>query len=724
MKILMKILFGGLAAIVAISLVLALIVMVVFDPEDYRDAMTELVSEQTGRKAEIDELPSLKLFPCCGVRLAGMRLGSLPGFSDQAFASIDVAEVGLQLWPLITRQEVRVNAIHLDGLQLNLERRKDASVNWEFETAAAEPAVDSGEDSPAVDMADFSVAGITVSNAGITWKDAQAGTEFSIEGLSLETGEIAAGSPFDLRAGFDAIDVASGDRATVMLTGNVRFDPEPARIELRDLRLDNTVKAPAAGLAELSAAITAGSIAIDPQAQRTTLKELVAQIEAAGVKLEVTGSGEVSEQDTRLAGTVAVQPFSPREVLASMAASPDGEPAIVTTADPEALAQASAGADWSLTADRLDLSALVLELDQTKISGEFTVRNFDQPDYRFELIADELDLDRYMSPVTETDSEAADTSTVTDLDLPTDFLRQLRLSGDLGVQRLQANGLQLTDLQAKIGAAKGVISLDPVSAALYGGQYAGRIVLDVTGDVASLSLSQKITAVQASPLLTDLMSTSSLDGLMEARIDATARGNTDLALRKSLAGTVGFSLADGIYQGMDIWHEIRVARARLKGEPPPESSGKQQTEITELEITGRMAQGVLTSDRMNIQIPFIRLTGGGTADLVDQDLDFTLKARVFEKPEFADGEDLGDLMGVSIPITISGAAEDPDIRVDLGDAVKQWAVKKLSERLMDRLGPAPDAAGDQGAGDATPDQQEEKPRDAAKRLLRGLFDPQ
>ncbi len=711
MKTLLKILFGSVAAVVLILVIAGLVALVAFDSEDYQEAITDLVSAQTGRSFAIDEAPSLDVVPCCSIRLTGMRLGSPPEFGDQEFIRIHSAAVGIRLWPLIRRGEVQIDRIHLDGVQVNLERRSDQSINWAFDVPATGPESTGETPDSSVSLSDLSIVGITVENAGVSWKDAD--TEYSIENISLETGSIVAGQPFDLSAGLDVVDATTKDQASMTLSAKVQFDQEATGLDLNNVQLNAIISTPGADVPDLTATISAGVIATNWQSQHTQLKEMKATFESAGVKLLVSGSGELLNQQPVFSGKLEIPTFSPRAVITTL-----GEPAPVTE-DPTVLTEFAASADWAVTGDTANISSLVLDLDQTRITGELTINNFELPRYQFKLLADQLNLDRYLSPQTENNSEVKSAQD-SDLDLPTDFLRQLRMNGTLRVKRLIANRIQMNDARVKISAAKGKIDLDPIRAQLYQGQYVGRMGLDVTGDVARLNLRQEITAVQATPLLTDLLATSNLGGLLNARIEATAQGNSEHALRKSLSGTLAFSLADGVYQGMDIWHEIRTRRAQLKGDPPPEGVDNQQTEITELEITGRMAQGVLTSERFNMEIPFIRLTGGGTANLVDQNLDFQLKAQVFEEPSFSDGENLTDLMGVGIPISISGNAEDPDIRVDLGEAVKQWAINKLSERLLDRL--SPDKKESAPTGENNAQEKESSPRDDLKNALKDLFD--
>jgi AsmA protein len=132
----------------------------------------------------------------------------------------------------------------------------------------------------------------------------------------------------------------------------------------------------------------------------------------------------------------------------------------------------------------------------------------------------------------------------------------------------------------------------------------------------------------------------------------------------------------------------------------------------------------MRSDQLVAEIPFIRLDGTGVMNLVDETLDFDLKAAVAGTPTFDDGTTIDDLNGLAIPLTVKGPMTDPSVRVDIRKLAAGAVTKKLKDRLLDRLGldePEPDGA---ATGNTAAPPPAEKPRDALKRSLRDLLKPQ
>ncbi len=805
MKTLFKLLGGLLGLIVVAALLVIAAVALFVDPNDYREEISSAVQSQTGRELIIKGDLSLGLLPCCAIALGETSLSNPAGFEQASFAQVESARLGLQLWPLLSRQELLLDELTLTGLKVNLLRRADGQANWEFsgeENRDADSTEAADTDESGSGLSALSLGGINISDAELTLRDVPAGTDLRVENFSLVTGELAAGEPFDFETALRFIDAAADTRADLKLSAEAIIDDESARIALTDIdgsivgegadtgRFDLALTAPSATLdlsgdiqasaeqlaadinlnggplgtdGELLASVSSprldynaagngsatlgepkldlqlksgdlpggsaagkfqlGVLTLSPDSGQVTLKALQGDLTLAGAQLDITADGQLGEKKTDLAGAFVLAPLSPRELLAEL-----GEP-VPDTADPEVLKNFSAQGNWRLGTDQLKLDKLVAQLDETRLNGELAAANFDQPRLSFKLAADQLNLDRYLAPESEDtkkDSGAANADSDTDLEL----LRELDLTGTLQVGSLTVANLKIQNLDARLVARDGVIKLDPASANLYGGTYKGAVSVDVSGPEMRLALDQTLDNVQSEGLLTDFAEVDQLQGLLVARINAAGSGNNQAELLRNLQGDLSFDLVDGIYQGMDVWQEIRRARALLRREQPPAREGLKQTVINSLTVRGRLQDGVLRSQRMQAEIPFLRLTGDGSVDVLAQELDYRFKANVFETPSFADGESYDDLTGLTIPVTISGAADDPKIGVDIAALATNVAVQKATDKLFDRLGlgkkePAPEAGeGGDTSQQAVPDaeQQEQEPEDARDALRRGLGD--
>jgi AsmA protein len=345
---------------------------------------------------------------------------------------------------------------------------------------------------------------------------------------------------------------------------------------------------------------------------------------------------------------------------------------------------------------------------------------------------DALNADRYLEPDKTTTGKDADKkgAKAPPTEIPSKTLRDLNLDGRARIGRLTLNDMQLADVDVTTKAAGGRVELKPLAAKLYGGSFGGAIALDATGPKTRLTLDQAVSGVNFNALLTDLAEVKNITGTMSLKLAGTSVGSTDDELLENLAGNLTFNLADGIYQGMDVWYEIRKAWAVLKRTEAPVKSLPEQTPIKALDLVGKISNGKLVTDRFNTEIPFLRVSGDTTVEFLKGSLDSRLTALVFEKPVFGDDTSLAELEGVRIPLTVSGPIADPKVRVDLNKmikgALKESVREKVRDTLLEKFGlgkPAAEAppAGEDPPADGATAAPEEKKEDRVKKALDRLF---
>ena len=192
-----------------------------------------------------------------------------------------------------------------------------------------------------------------------------------------------------------------------------------------------------------------------------------------------------------------------------------------------------------------------------------------------------------------------------------------------------------------------------------------------------------------------------------------------------------FELLDGEWQGIDVWQQLRTARALYKREAPPEPRLPARTEFSSITATGTVTDGVFTNDDLLAELPFVRITGGGEVNLGAGNMDYSVQARILREPEFmsdASDEEIADFTEALIPIRISGPLTSPSFRPDIEGLFRQEVEQaieekkdELKEELFNRLLGGEEE--EQGAGDGA-DTDTEEPKDLEDELkdrLKDLF---
>ena len=84
---------------------------------------------------------------------------------------------------------------------------------------------------------------------------------------------------------------------------------------------------------------------------------------------------------------------------------------------------------------------------------------------------------------------------------------------------------------------------------------------------------------------------------------------------------MSFVVEDGAFEGTDVWHQLRSARALFRQETPPAAPESPRTEFTAVRVSGNVTDGVFRSDEMLAELPFLRLTGDGTVNFAEANMD-------------------------------------------------------------------------------------------------------
>jgi AsmA protein len=659
-----------IAAIVGVIVLLfvsaAILLPIIFDPNDHKAEIIAQVKEQTGRDLRIDGDISLTVFPWIGVEIGKVALSNAAGFDDTVFASTDKVSIRVKLLPLFSKR-LEMDTVTVHGLTLNLARDAGGRSNWDDLAKAGGDAGSSQQstssDAPGASDGSAAVAlaigGLDIKDANLSWKDASSGQRFKIANLTIQTGAISSGEPVDLKL---ALDVQAGESDVsrhITVEGKLDYDAGNKSLLVEDL-----------------------------------------QFEAEDLK--VTGQFRVDNLDSAptAMGTISVAEFNPKKLLGAFSED------TLQTRDPDALTRLSLQAAIAAKPNQLTVKPLTIHLDESTLTGEVTLPDLASQALRFKLALDAIDADRYMMPpekgesgdgasVAATPGAAA---TAASGEVPNDALRRLDVAGRMTIGKLKVASLNLSDVEVSVNAKNGVIRLHPVDANLYGGTYRGNITVDVRGDSPRTSVDENLVGVLAGPLLQDLQGHDRITGKANVNIAMRSVGATADEVKRSLNGSATFAFTDGAINGVNVARMIREAYARIKGAKLPAEEVEQQTDFSELRGSMHVKDGVATNNDFLVSTPLLRINGKGTANLPAETVDYRVAATIVTTLKGQGGEELKDLVGIPIPIHVTGKIADPTYALDTDALAQALAKSKVQDMIDEKIGD-----------------------DAVKGLLKGLF---
>lgn len=658
----------GIAGLLALAM---LLVVWLVDPNDYKDEIAAAVKTETGRDLELQGDLELSVFPWLALELGPARLGNPEGFGPGPFVSVEKADVGVRLFPLL-RGQLEVRRLRLEGLQLNLVADKQGRTNWQDLTgdAAGTPAEPAEAPGALPD-----IAGLTVKDAALDYRDLGAGSHWRLRDLNVDTGRLREGRPFELRVAFTLDQGEASARTALEMKSEVTLDTRNERYAFSELALDATLEAAEKGKNALQLALQVPTLEVDLAQQSLAAPQFAAQV--AGADLSGSLAGKQILDAPTLSGTVALKPVSPRELLRALGAEAP------VTRDPKALASLALEARLEATDKSAAFEDLKLTLDDTRMTGRAGIEDLDTMALRFDLTVDQLDLDRYQPPEEKDAKPAAQPE-----ELPFKDLEGLNVRGTLAVGTLTLAGVRMSAVKLTVDAQDGLVRINPSQAKLYGGAHRGSVTLDTRGAVARLSIEERLSGVDFAALLGDLFDSKRLSGRGGANAVLAARGSTMDAILSSLDGRLDFEVVDGAMEGTDLWYELRRARALWKREPPPAQPSSGRTVFRTLKGSATIVKGVLENRDLAIDTDYLKLAGAGTLALDSQALDYRLHANLYRIPPEGAGAEMQDLKAAEIPIRLSGTLAQMKVRPDFESLAKAQAKQKVEEKkqeLTDKL---------------------------------------
>ena len=416
----------------------------------------------------------------------------------------------------------------------------------------------------------------------------------------------------------------------------------------------------------------------------------------AGVgRLTIETSGPLE-----LSGQARLAPFSPRELLTRF------ELPVPASSDPRAFGRAELAASFQTTGSSGSFRDIALTLDDSRITGQFSVENFADPTYRFVLRADRIDADRYLPPKSdaaatpETDARAPAAGATPsgapaerrlgDIRLDSEALTATRVIGSASVGDLTIGGMRFQQLSTDLAVGDGRAALSSVQTQLYGGNFNGGMEIDATGTTPSAHLQGTASALAMDPLFVDMLGASAVSGTGNFDLDLTGNGATIGEAVSASAGTMSVSFANGELRGVNLGHGLCKAMNAFRQlpEPPPAPDA---TPYRIISASATVANGTATTQNLVANTGYLELTGQGTMRLADQVLDTNYVARLVGPVNLPGCDRLNSRVDGSVPIgfSLKGPVSSPtpafDVRQLAEDLIRREIRNQAEDAVRDRI---------------------------------------
>ena len=505
----------SLGGLLALLLVIVAIVAAVFNPNDYKQQVIDLVKEKKERTLTLEGDIKLSFWPKIGANLGKVSISEHKGTKE--FAAVDSVKVSLALLPLL-RQELIVDTVYVDGVRANIVKYKDGTTNFDDLLSKDE------EESKTIK---FDIDGINVTNSNANYTDEGSGAKYSISKFNLKAGHVALAEPIDLSTDFTVTSNQPTVAADASIKGKFLVDPENKHFSAKDLNakvkgdllggkdvnieasgdidakpesrefLVDGLKVAASGLfdgAKMNIDLSAPQLKAakdEVTSQKVSLNLTQTKgddsFKANVVMADIKGTQKALQSSGISGDLVAVQ--GKRNIVGRFSSPFSGNienlifdlpklVGVIDVKDPSLPNGTMKGAfNLSLHTDakqELVNSKFNLKIDSTQLNGDVAVTSFKQPNINFNLVADTLDLNKLIGKPSDKATEKAPAN-----QKPADLsaLKTLLLNGNVKVGNIFYDKYKLSGLNVAIKANGEKLTLTGINVKLDDSQIKGSLAI-------------------------------------------------------------------------------------------------------------------------------------------------------------------------------------------------------------------------------------------------------
>jgi len=690
---LLKIILSIIASIIVLIIIAVIVLPLIVDPNDFKPEIQAAVKDNLGRELTIEGDLQLSVFPWVGFSTGKLSLSNAQGFSDKAFAEIEQSNVKVKLLPLLSK-ELEVSQVVLKGLVLNLTKNKKGVSNWDDLTKKESVPTEStstdtsGEKQAASPLAALAIGGVSIENAKVSWDDQQQGKYTEINDFNFSTGKLVFDQAIDIDLSMKLVNKEPEISEAIVFSTQLVINETLDIIKLSAFTVESTTTGKDIPGETLKASLLA-EIAVDLSKQTLDILGLKLNVDDLRISADIRGTSIKDKPVFK--GPIKIAEFNLKQFLKKKSISlPEMQGA-------GALTKVAVDLMLQATTDSADIQSLVIKLDDTTIDGASSVKNFAKPAISFNFKVDAIDVDRYMPPkkaekVTKVPATPASAVAASAALFPVETLRKLNANGQLAIGTLKVNKLKMQGLSLKLNAKNGVIKTQQAVKQLYQGAYTGHSVINVKNRTPSVSLNESLTKVNIEPLLKDMAGEARMSGVVNAHAKIQGRGNSTAAIKSSMNGKLDFNFSNGVVRGFNLQKIIDNSKALIEGVALPTDNKTDQTVFSVIKGTANINRGLIKNNDLYAEASKLRVSGKGTASLVTDKLDYSVKAKLLKR--VATATEAEKIKGMPIVVNVGGTIAKPSYQLDIAAMLLEKNKEKINKKkdellkkLDDKVGP-------------------------------------
>lgn len=692
-----KWLLGIISFIVITLLALVIIATKSINPNDYRDEISQAAQDHANIDLAIGDI-QWSFFPWLGLDVSQTTIAATTG---DPLAEVDNIKLSVKVLPLLSGQ-VQIGKVALVGGHIHVVQQADGTLNWDAlsQTTSDTDSPESTAKETGTNL-DLSVGKILIQDAQLSYKNLADATALTIDEINVEANNVHVSSKqptskFPVHIGFRFKDNA-GLSSTQNISAIIHLNIDAMQMAVNDLAIVSQTKMP--GISnDIKTRINA-NITLSTLAQTLAVQGLNVSLNETTI---LTGELTMNQLDTdpQFNGQFKIPKTPIRPIAKHFAVE------LPETASDKALSHVFGSLAISGNTHYIDIKPIELTVDESTLTGFFTIEDLSTQAIRSELLLDQVVLDHYLPPATD-QSATADASANTTPEstaaestatlIPIETIQSLNMHIDLRISKLVSNDLEVDDTHIMMIGNNGKLSMDPIEGKTLGGRFKLSAQIDVNSTEPTLSIHKDLNHIQIEPAIDAFADNSALAGLLFFGGDLQTSGNTIPAWKNNLTGNSQLKLTEGLLKGVNLtelaYEQLGqlgpLVKTYLETDNPINlpPAFKKDSQIKEVLADVQFNQGVASTQQLKLSLDDAQANGSAAYDMINEKLTFTLNLRLNESisnPYVANIEWPMHCEG-SLNAAPNCTVSLKPVKQHLEKLAKQAAKSKVNQAIADKL---------------------------------------
>jgi uncharacterized protein involved in outer membrane biogenesis len=231
------------------------------------------------------------------------------------------------------------------------------------------------------------------------------------------------------------------------------------------------------------------------------------------------------------------------------------------------------------------------------------------------------------------------------------------------------------------------MALDPISFGVFGGRYDGSLVftLGVTHD---FRLNARLAGVDMAAATAFVGRPGTITGRLSGKLNLTGRGMNASSVMNATRGTARVDIVDGVIKNLGLVRSVIVATSRRSDSAGAVSGGRNEP-FTKLGATLALAGGAASTEDLRFESKDLLLVAAGTVRPDGSAINLRGQVQLSDELSKQAGRDLVRYTQeggrVTLPATITGSADAPQVRIDMADMAKRALTNRAKEEAQKAL---------------------------------------